>query len=215
MTIRAAALAGSVCLHGALLALVLRLPAGSPPSGDGDSTDLPAFCADDATALPQASTTSLPNPASPPGAASLMAPPPIIVAQQPTRSPTTDIPEIPPATVGQISQTTPHRSPGAGKRSGTGRGSGGNYIPPSYLKNPAPSYPLAARLSRHEGLVILSVPISEEGRPGDISIEKSSGDAALDRAAITTVKTWLFHPARMKGIPIAVQVSVPVMFRLR
>jgi protein TonB len=102
-----------------------------------------------------------------------------------------------------------------GMGGGNGRGSGGIYVAPRYLKNPPPAYPLAARLSGREGIVLLAVVVNEEGRVAEVAVLRSSGDAALDRAAAAAVALWTFHPATAGGRTIAARVEVPVRFRLK
>jgi TonB family protein len=36
----------------------------------------------------------------------------------------------------------------------------------------------------------------------------------LDEKALEAVRTWRFEPARKDGVPVAVQISVEVNFRL-
>jgi len=91
-------------------------------------------------------------------------------------------------------------------------------IPPSfgaaYLRNPAPSYPHAAARSNVQGTVTLRVLVTREGLPARVELEKSSGSAQLDQAALETVKTWRFAPARRGAEPVEDTVIVPIVFRL-
>ncbi len=84
----------------------------------------------------------------------------------------------------------------------------------AYLKNPKPSYPLIARRMKLEGIVILQVLVSSEGKPEIVRLGKSSGSAVLDQAALTAVKQWSFLPARQGNNPISAWVDVPLRFRL-
>jgi protein TonB len=83
-----------------------------------------------------------------------------------------------------------------------------------YRTNPNPEYPTAARTQHQEGVVLLSVEVSAEGRPTSISLARSSGFPLLDQAAIAGVRRWTFDPARAAGFPIASTEQVPVRFRL-
>lgn len=76
------------------------------------------------------------------------------------------------------------------------------------LRKVLPFYPLASRRKGEEGDVVLRVALSDSGRVSDISVEESSGSAALDRAAMQAVKQW--HFSREAGT----KVLVPVSFRL-
>lgn len=86
---------------------------------------------------------------------------------------------------------------------------------PRYRDNTRPSYPLAARLRGYEGVVLLSVDVSAEGRVGELSVKRSSGYEILDRSALEAVRSWTFEPARRLGQPVRMQVDVPVKFVLR
>jgi protein TonB len=85
---------------------------------------------------------------------------------------------------------------------------------PNYLKNPAPTYPEAARRAGQEGLALLSVSVSRDGVPEEVEIRKSSGFYLLDEAAVRAVRKWKFQPAGVGGIPIASRVEIPIRFRL-
>jgi protein TonB len=83
-----------------------------------------------------------------------------------------------------------------------------------YLRNPAPGYPAAARRNGEEGTVTLRVLVSVAGEPREVALERSSGSNALDAAALATVKTWRFTPARRGNQPQEAWVLVPIVFRL-
>jgi periplasmic protein TonB len=84
----------------------------------------------------------------------------------------------------------------------------------SYLRNPAPRYPLAARRAGEQGTVTLKVRVTREGLPERVEIEKTSGSPRLDSAALDAVRSWRFVPARRGATPIESWVLVPVVFRL-
>jgi protein TonB len=78
-----------------------------------------------------------------------------------------------------------------------------------------PDYPpLDARLGR-EGTVTLKLAIDERGAVTDAVVERSSGYASLDQAAVNWVKAhWLYYPATHSGDPVASSADVTVTFRL-
>lgn len=90
--------------------------------------------------------------------------------------------------------------------------------PPSfsaaYLRNPAPRYPLAARRAGEQGTVTLKVLVASDGLPRRVEIEKTSGSARLDTAALDAVRQWRFVPAQRGSTSIESWVLVPVVFRL-
>jgi protein TonB len=90
--------------------------------------------------------------------------------------------------------------------------------PPSfsaaYLRNPAPRYPVTARRAGEQGTVTLRVLVQRDGQPARVDLEKSSGSAHLDAAALEAVKVWRFVPARQGTDAIESWVLVPIVFRL-
>lgn len=84
----------------------------------------------------------------------------------------------------------------------------------SYLRNPPPRYPLIARRNGEQGTVTLRVLVTREGVPASVSVERTSGSGHLDNAALETVRTWRFVPARQGAQPIEAWVLVPIVFRL-
>jgi len=91
-------------------------------------------------------------------------------------------------------------------------------VPPSfsagYLRNPAPRYPVAARRAGEQGTVTLRVLVARDGLPARVNVEKSSGSAHLDAAALEAVRGWRFVPARQGTVAIESWVLVPIVFRL-
>lgn len=85
----------------------------------------------------------------------------------------------------------------------------------AYLENPAPSYPAVSRRLREEGVVLLRVLVTTDGRAGEVQIDTSSGSARLDRAAADAVQRWRFVPAHRSSVPVADWVVVPIAFTLR
>ncbi|MBI4193692.1 MAG: energy transducer TonB [Betaproteobacteria bacterium] len=84
----------------------------------------------------------------------------------------------------------------------------------AHLHNAAPHYPLIARRNGEQGTVTLKVLVTRDGVPANVSIEKSSGSGHLDAAALESVSTWRFVPARQGAQPVEAWVLVPVVFRL-
>jgi protein TonB len=80
--------------------------------------------------------------------------------------------------------------------------------------NPAPPYPADAWRARIQGRVVLKVVVEGSGLVGDVAVHASSGSTSLDDAALMTVRTWRFEPARRRGSPVAHEVLVPVRFTI-
>ncbi len=86
---------------------------------------------------------------------------------------------------------------------------------PLYKKNPEPGYPASARRRRQEGVVLLKVQVSEEGKATRVELQRSSGFASLDDTALQAVKGWEFEPARSGLRRVACTIEVPVRFALK
>ena len=97
------------------------------------------------------------------------------------------------------------RSAGVGQRT---------IAKPDYLRNPPPKYPAESRKLREQGVVLLKVSVTSEGRAGDVQLQRSSGFARLDQAALNAVRHWEFSPARVGLTAVASAVEVPVRFGL-
>jgi protein TonB len=89
---------------------------------------------------------------------------------------------------------------------------GGDVQAPRKLRGDPPVYPPAARRSRLEGLVILECVIDERGRVRDARVLR--GVPLLDEAALAAVRGWVYTPTLFDGMPVPVQMTVTVAFRL-
>ncbi|NIA05242.1 MAG: TonB family protein [Proteobacteria bacterium] len=85
---------------------------------------------------------------------------------------------------------------------------------PAYDLNPAPEYPLLARRRGWQGTVLLAVEVKEDGTVGAVSVRTGSTYSILDEAALKAVEKWRFRPATKDGLPVAMEVLVPVHFVL-
>lgn len=71
------------------------------------------------------------------------------------------------------------------------------------------------RLVAREGRVVLRILVRADGRVGRSEVARSSGQSALDQAAVTAASSWRFDPATKDGTPIDAWVLVPVRFIVR
>ena len=85
----------------------------------------------------------------------------------------------------------------------------------AYLNNPRPAYPLLAIRQGAQGQVLLLVEVLPDGRAGRIELEKFSGHAMLDAAAMNAVRAWRFTPARKDGLLTTQTVRIPIHFNLK
>jgi periplasmic protein TonB len=80
------------------------------------------------------------------------------------------------------------------------------------LQKAVPVYPVIAKATRTEGVVVLQATISRSG-----AIEKLhviSGHPILQKAAIDAVTSWRYRPYLLNGQPVEVETTVNVIFRL-
>lgn len=87
-------------------------------------------------------------------------------------------------------------------------------IAADYLRNPPPVYPRNALRKRMQGIVMIEVRVSSHGLPMRVALERSSGYAMLDEAALEAVRKWKFVPARRGSEVMEASVVVPVEFRI-
>lgn len=84
----------------------------------------------------------------------------------------------------------------------------------AYLNNPRPPYPSMAMRMGWQGKLLLDVEVFADGKVGEVKLLKSCNHEILDNAAIQTVKTWHFVPARRLGQAVTQWVQVPFRFNL-
>ncbi len=85
-----------------------------------------------------------------------------------------------------------------------------------YVRATSPRYPINELRSGIEGTVVLRVLVDIDGKPADVTIETSSGNRNLDRAALQHVlKTWRFKPAMQNGQAVQAYGLVPIAFNLQ
>ena len=85
---------------------------------------------------------------------------------------------------------------------------------PLYKENPPPRYPRIARKRGYQGTVVLEVLVDREGDVEDLKVYRSSGYKALDKAALSSVRHWIFTPGRRGDVVVDMWVRVPIAFRL-
>lgn len=83
-----------------------------------------------------------------------------------------------------------------------------------YLEPPLLVYPRASRRAGEAGRVLLRVFIDEQGLPRQVQVNRSSGFARLDEAAIEALRKARFKPCIADGQPVAGWALVPLTFEL-
>lgn len=86
---------------------------------------------------------------------------------------------------------------------------------PLYRQNQPPPYPAKARRRHMEGTVILEVVVNVAGKVDSLEIKESSGHRVLDKAALASVRQWIFEPGMKNGMKVPMAVLVPVRFTLQ
>ena len=77
-----------------------------------------------------------------------------------------------------------------------------------------PVYPPRCLRMGIEGRVRVRVLVGENGKVQEATLDRSSGESALDESALEAVRTWRFEPARRNGVPVRAWAIVPVEFKL-
>jgi TonB family protein len=81
------------------------------------------------------------------------------------------------------------------------------------IKQPAPNYPMHARLAHITGNVVLHALISRSGDISDLEIV-SSPDPYLADAAMSAVRYWKYKPYLLNGQPVEVDTMITVNFNI-
>lgn len=115
--------------------------------------------------------------------------------------------------VGATGTTAPSLS-AAGSPAVGASGDAGPRVDASFRGNRLPEYPAMSRRLGEQGIVILRVFITPEGRAADVQLVKSSGSTRLDRSAMETIREWRFLPARQAGRPVGAWYEWRWEFRL-
>ena len=209
----AACLFGAIGIHAALAIVPLNFGGSATEYGiaPGASIEVTLMFEADEPASAAERIAAMPPPLEPPPiepAADMQvaaAEEPIAEAIQPA-PPAPIQPRQPPVAAKPVTASTPAaRTAGAGERT---------MAKPDYLRNPPPQYPAESRKLREEGVVLLKVSVTPAGRAADVQLQRSSGYARLDEAALKAVRRWEFKPARVGLSAVGCAVEVPVRFGL-
>jgi protein TonB len=78
-----------------------------------------------------------------------------------------------------------------------------------------PEYPPSSRRAGEAGTVILAVYVLDNGRAGEVKIQKSSGFPKLDEAAVKEVqRNYRFVPGKEDGKPVPMWHTFAITFKL-
>ncbi|KAF1696202.1 energy transducer TonB [Pseudoxanthomonas jiangsuensis] len=140
-------------------------------------------------------------------------PPPIKELSPPKPSPVPPPPEAPPVDVAEPRPTDVFTPPAPPAPPAPVADIQASVDISSKNMNP-PRYPPAAARAGIEGEVILVIDVDANGNVTNVSVEKSSRNRDLDRAAMEAARKWRFNPAQSGGQKAAGRVRVPVNFTL-
>ena len=90
---------------------------------------------------------------------------------------------------------------------------GGGTTAPVLLSKVEPQYTEEARLAKLQGTAVLYVEIGVDGKAYNMKLLRSVG-LGLDENAVEAVTQWTFKPGTKDGVPVPVQATIEVNFRL-
>ncbi|KAF1704587.1 energy transducer TonB [Pseudoxanthomonas kaohsiungensis] len=154
-----------------------------------------------------------PPPPPPPPPPQDKPPPPIKELSPPKPSPVPPPPEAPPIDVAEPRPTDVYQEPSPPAPPAPVADISASVDISSKNMNP-PRYPPAAARAGIEGEVVLVIDVAADGTVTNVSVEKSSRNRDLDRAAMEAARKWRFNPATVNGQKAAGRVRVPVNFTL-
>ena len=87
---------------------------------------------------------------------------------------------------------------------------GGRLQQAQLISSKAPEYPLVAKQSHLQGVVVVSAIIGTNGKVK--SAKAISGPALLENAAVNAVRQWVYRPTTLDGSPVESETRVEVRF---
>ncbi len=85
--------------------------------------------------------------------------------------------------------------------------------PDDRFRNRPPLYPEDAARRGEHGSVTVLIHVGANGAASGADVTESSGSASLDRAAVTAVRAWHFHPAMKDSEPVPFDMPFRFDFR--
>lgn len=84
--------------------------------------------------------------------------------------------------------------------------------PLTAVQTPKPDYPIELACANIGGTAVFNVVVGIDGKPAEVKLLASSGQAKLDASAEAAVRTWIFEAATRNGKPVVQGLQVPVRF---
>lgn len=104
---------------------------------------------------------------------------------------------------------------GSGSGGGNGEGAGMAVTAPVVISSVRPNYPRSAKNAEVEGVAYVTLSVDASGNVTEAVIAGSTGNPALDRAAVEAAYQWRFSPALDRyGQPSPCHITIPFQFSL-
>lgn len=87
--------------------------------------------------------------------------------------------------------------------------------PPTPVNRMPPQYPSELLKKGVGGKVVITCVIDAKGGIVSSKVKQSSGEAALDKAALQAVSRWKFKPAKRGGKPFQATCNIPFTFEVK
>lgn len=101
-------------------------------------------------------------------------------------------------------------------RPATNAASGFTPATPFRYLNRFPPYPEGALNAGEEGVVLVRISISKDGKVSQVRVLRSSGSRTLDETTARWIlRRWRYHPAMQNGMPIASTRDMAVTFAIK
>ena len=109
---------------------------------------------------------------------------------------------------------------GPGQRENVGGGEpagpGAKLVMPTVIRSVKPEYTTEAMRAHVQGVVLVRAIVQADGTVRDVRVVRSLDPVfGLDQAAVRAATQWLFRPALMAGQPVALAISIELVFSLR
>ena len=101
----------------------------------------------------------------------------------------------------KVASKSPQKTQSANARSGTVSGGGRGDMAPSYRSNPQPEYPEEARQLEQQGVVMLDVLVSADGRAAEVVVKRSSDIALSIKQRLPLFAIGHFNRAGRQAFP--------------
>lgn len=106
-------------------------------------------------------------------------------------------------------------SEGSGSGGGNGEGAGMAVTAPVVISSVRPNYPRSAKNAEVEGVAYVTLSVDASGNVTGAVIADSTGNPALDHAAVEAAYQWRFSPALDRyGQPSPCHITIPFQFSL-